>query len=531
MRALWKCSVPGRRRGLGVAQSGVLCAGDSLRVQAFSRVIVRLRDNTTVMRLDQYSTLALEEENGGGTLIDLIRGVIHIISRDPRLLRFTTPYANAGLEGTEFDIRVTEEERKTEIAVLEGTVVVTNPMGELKVPSNFVASAREGEPVVARAILEPIELMRWASYFPEVFATDLPEPEREPQGPETGDANFFAARGAARLRRGNLETADADIAASLRLAPGNADALALQAIAALGRNDSASAHERARAAVAATPPSPAAFVALSYVLQSDGDLAGALASAASAISLDPGNAVAWARRAEIELGLNRWSDSHESALRAIALRPELGYARTVLGFIELSGGNVSDAIAAFEQGAALDRGAPLPHLGLALALIQRDDLVLGRRTAGSRGRARSGERADAQLHGQDLRRRKPSELPGTQLALAKHFDPNDPTPWLYEALVKLNSNQPVEALGGLLGAISRNDNRALFRSRLAMDADLATRSAGTGRVMRELGFEQLALVGGWAATAVDPTDYAAHRLLADVYSARPALRFLVRARC
>ncbi len=121
-------------------------------------------------------------DDGIGSLIDLIRGVIHVISRDPRSLRFTTPYANAGLEGTEFDIRVTDEERRTEIAVLEGVVVVTNPMGEIKVPSDFVASAREGEVPVARAIVEPIELMRWASYFPEIFATDLPEPDQDPRG-------------------------------------------------------------------------------------------------------------------------------------------------------------------------------------------------------------------------------------------------------------------------------------------------------------------------------------------------------------
>ncbi len=152
--------------------------------------------------------------------------------------------------------------------------------------------------------------------------------------------------------------------------------------------------------------------------------------------------------------------------------------------------------------------------------MQRGDLVLGRQEleiavaldpANALTRSYMAKTYDAENR---------PKLPGTQLALAKRFAPNDPTPWLYEALVKLNRNQPVEALGDLLGAINRNDNRALFRSRLAMDADLATRSASTGRVHRELGFEQLALVRGWAATAVDPTDYAAPRLLADVYSAR-----------
>ena len=97
-----------------------------------------------------------------------------------------------------------------------------------------------------------------------------------------------------------------------------------------------------------------------------------------------------------------------------------------------------------------------------------------------------------------------AKLPASQLELAKRFDPADPTPWLYDALVKLSRNQPVEALDDLLGAIDRNDNRATLQGRLAMDADLATRSAGTAHVMRELGFEQLAMVQGWSAIAGRP---------------------------
>jgi tetratricopeptide (TPR) repeat protein len=501
-----------------VAHSDVLCFGDSVRAHAFSRVVVRMRDQS-VIRLDEHSTLTLTRPDDGiGSLIELIRGVIHVISRDPRALRFSTPYANAGLEGTEFDIRVAEDERRTEIAVLEGEVVVTTPLGRIDVPGGYVGSAREGEMPVARAIVEPIELMRWASYFPEIIDADLPAPDQEPQGIQARDATFFAARAAARLRRGNLETAEADIATTLRLAPGDATALALQAIVATARNDSRSARERAYAATAATPPTAAAFIALSYVLQADWDLDEALASLTSAIAVEPENAIAWARRAEVELGRGQWDRSVESATRAVALRPTLGYARAVLGFVRLSAGDVARAVEAFEEAAQLDQGAPLPHIGLALALIQRGDFVAGRQQLEVAVALDPGNALTRSYMAKTYDAENRRQLPATQLALAKRFDPNDPTPWLYDALLKLHRNRPVEALQDLLGAISRNDNRALFRSRLAMDADLATRSAGTGRVLRELGFEQLALVRGWAATAVDPTDYAAHRLLADVQS-------------
>ena len=70
-------------------------------------------------------------------------------------------------------------------------------------------------------------------------------------------------------------------------------------------------------------------------------------------------------------------------------------------------------------------------------------------------------------------------------------------------------------------AIELNDNRAVYRSRLSLDSDLAARSASLGRVYTDLGFQQLALVEGWKSVNTDPSNYSAHRFLADSYSALP----------
>ena len=58
-------------------------------------------------------------------------------------------------------------------------------------------------------------------------------------------------------------------------------------------------------------------------------------------------------------------------------------------------------------------------------------------------------------------------------------------------------NRPVEALQDLQKSIELNDNRAVYRSRLLLDEDLAARSATLGRIYTDLGFQQLALVEGW----------------------------------
>jgi len=112
-------------------------------------------------------------------------------------------------------------------------------------------------------------------------------------------------------------------------------------------------------------------------------------------------------------------------------------------------------------------------------------------------------------------------LASSEYEQAKLLDPKDPTPWFYDAIHKQTTNRPVEALYDLQTAIDLNDNRAVYRSRLLLDEDLAARSAALGRIYNDLGFQQLGLVEGWKSVNSGPSNYSAHRLLADNYAALP----------
>jgi tetratricopeptide (TPR) repeat protein len=116
---------------------------------------------------------------------------------------------------------------------------------------------------------------------------------------------------------------------------------------------------------------------------------------------------------------------------------------------------------------------------------------------------------------------KRDRLAKNQFAMAKELDPKDPTAWFYDAIRKQSVNRPVEALEDLQKSIELNDNRAVYRSRLMLDEDLAARSASLGRIYNDLGFQQLALVEGWKSVNTDPANYSAHRFLADSYAALP----------
>ncbi|HMK49400.1 MAG TPA: hypothetical protein VK435_05060, partial [Thermodesulfovibrionales bacterium] len=103
----------------------------------------------------------------------------------------------------------------------------------------------------------------------------------------------------------------------------------------------------------------------------------------------------------------------------------------------------------------------------------------------------------------------------------KELDPKDPTPFFYDAIMKQSMNRPVEALRDMQKAIELNDNRAVYRSELLLDSDLAARSASLARIYNDLGFQNLALTEGWKSVDTDPANFSAHRFLADSYSVLP----------
>ncbi len=82
----------------------------------------------------------------------------------------------------------------------------------------------------------------------------------------------------------------------------------------------------------------------------------------------------------------------------------------------------------------------------------------------------------------------------------------DPTPWFYDAILKQSVNRPVEALQDIQKSIELNDNRAVYRSQLLLDQDLAARSASLGQIFNNLGFQQLGLVEGWKSVNIGPRE-------------------------
>ena len=461
------------REWVAVATGDRLCTGDSVRAQAASRAMVTLPDRST-FRVAEHSIFVLPEPaSGDGTLIELLRGLIHVISRDPRRLSFKTPFANAGLEGTEFDIRVNEEQRQTEVAVLEGQVSLTTADAELKVGSGHLAIARQGEAPTAVPIAAPIELMRWASYYSPLVAREPASADRAPSPSEERDADFFAHRAAALLQTARADAAQADLATALRLEPGNSTALALRGVLALAHGDHASARADVDAAIASDGTSVAALIAKSRVAQAADELSVADDAIRRALALEPDNWIALTHRAELALARGDARAAIEHATRARALAPASAAPLVVLGFAQLGGRDSGAAQATFEHAVALEPEAPLPRVGLALTAADRGDVAESRQQLELAVANDPANALTRSYMAQAYETEHRGELTATQLELAKRFDPADPTPWLYSALQQLRANHVVGALRD-----SASGGGAQRRSRRLSLAPAARRGPG-----------------------------------------------------
>jgi tetratricopeptide (TPR) repeat protein/opacity protein-like surface antigen len=522
-----------------------ICEGSRVRVEPSSRVSLLL-SNGIVLRLDAGTVLSL---NGIApnepTLLALLRGFVYLISRTPRRLEISSPIANAGPEGTEFAMSV--DESNASLWVYEGGVRFFNAQGSINLKPGQSAQAQLGQAPQAHIDMKPQDAVNWALYYPPL----LPYPEASTpidkdmriairdfrQGriddalslldalsPEKRTLYFFKVRGAMRLIVGQVSLALQDIHALLANNPNDAEALALQSVLALTQNRKDKAYALANRAIYSDPRSATAYSALSYAEQGRFELDKALKAADQAVKFAPHDAMVWARKAELELALRLTSESGQTAQHALKLDDTLERTQTVMGFAYLLRTDTNEALKAFEKAVNLDSTSPLARLGLGLAKIRKGDLKKGRQDLEIAAILDPGNSLVRSYLGKAYYEEKRSSLAVDQFNLAKQRDPKDPTSFFYDAINKQTANRPVEALHDMLKAIELNDNRAVYRSKLLLDADAAARSANLARIYNDLGFGRVALKEAWKSLGYDSANSSAHRFLSDAYVGLPRYR-------
>jgi outer membrane receptor protein involved in Fe transport len=505
----------------------VLRIGDRLRTGLRSRATLRWSE-MSVVRVNQLTSLELQPPPAGGDKpqLELKSGATYFFSRErPGEIHFQTPVASGAIRGTEFHLGV-EEDGRSVLALLDGEVALQNPRGEVLLKSGEQGTVERNGVPEKTAMIDAINIIQWALYYPAVVDAD----ELGLSSQEPFNAALEAYRAGDLLRalslypEGRQPASDAERAfqAALLIAAGQVD----NAMASLGnlKSPAANALREVTAAVKnqtianlSPPSSGSEWVARSYYLQSQSRLKEARAAAEEATKKSPRFGAAWVRLAELEFGFGRTAAALEALDTALKFSPRNAQGLALRGFLLAAKNRNAESLKAFDEAIAIDGALGNGWLGRGLVKIRmgrgaegREDLQVAATLEPQRAVLRS-YLGKAFSHTWDPARA------GKELALAKKLDPNDPTAWLYSALLNQQGNRVNEAVRDLEKSKELNDNRSVFRSQLLLDQDQAVRSANLASIYRDAGMFDVSVQEASRAVNYDYGNHSAHLFLADSY--------------
>lgn len=516
---------------------GGLCEGDTVRVGERSRAAISLITDA-VLRIDANSTLRLVNiapEPEERSFIEMVAGAVQSFSRQPRKMTVNTPYINGSIEGTEFVVRITGEEAA--ITVLEGTVIAANDSGQVALNPGESAAATTGIAPQPLTLVNPRDAVQWSLYYPPLLAAGDNVPSaladaancagrgdnacafaalEEVSASDQG-ADFHLLSASLMLSVGSVEEALAAADQALAMDASRGEAYALRSVAKVVNNDVSQGLADARRATELSPGSAAAHIALSYARQASFDIGGAANAAQAAVQAEADNPLAVARLAELQLMQGEVALALDTAGRALALDPELARTQLVMGYAALADFREDDAADAFRRAIELSSADPMAHMGLGLARVSGGELQAGRADLETAVALDSNRGLLRSYLGKAYFEEDRPPLDLQQYDIASQLDDSDPTPYLYAGIALQTRNQPILALEQIEESIVRNDNRAVYRSRLLLDKDRASRGTSLARVYSDLGFERAALQEATRFLSVDPGNASAHRFLSDTY--------------
>lgn len=510
-----------------------LAIGDRLRTGLRSRATLRWSD-LSVVRVDELTSMEIQPPAKAGNKPEaqLRSGAAYFFSREkPTEVQFRTPVASGAIRGTEFNLAV-EDNGRTVISLIDGEVDLAAGQAAETLRSGQQGTIEPGGAIRKTALVNANSIIQWVLYYPAVVAPEelgLTAQEKQSfpdslRAYESGD--LLQALAAYPENRAPASDAEHLLRASLLLAAGRvdqveADLKALQSPSPISdalRELIATVKHQAPANLAA-PATASQWMARSYYEQSRSDLPKALAAAQAATQKAPNFGAAWIRVAELQFSFGRVPEALAALNRGLELSPRNAEGLALKGFLLAAQGDSAGAMDYFNRAISADGALANAWLGRGLVKIRTahpleglDDLQVAATLEPQRAVLRS-YLGKAFVHITDTRRAD------KELALAKKLDPNDPTSWLYSALLDQQENRINEAVDDLQQSQELNRNRSVFRSQLLLDQDQAVRSANLAAIYRDAGMFDISVQEASRAVSSDYGNYSAHLFLAESYDA------------
>jgi Flp pilus assembly protein TadD len=504
----------------------VLNSGDRLRTDRDSRATLQLSDRSTI-RVNELTMIEIRPPTPPARhRFNLRRGALFFLDREkPADVEFETPLTSGAIRGTEFFLSVAETNQTTFLAMLDGAVELSTASEQLKLTNGQQVLINAAGPARLTAVLPAVNLIQWSFYYPAVVnLADLSL---------TTDETNALTKSLAAYTRGDLLRAQAEAPTEMAEHSGSTRVYFAALKLAVGQVEDAerlldgagSSGDPLRELIAAVrfqkistlipPTNSSGSLARSYYLQSRSSLPEALAAAKEAARLSPQFGFAWARVAELELGFEHREAAQGAIDRARQLTPFNAQAVALEGFLALADNHATRAERSFDQALAMDGSLPIAWVGRGLARAQsgdddgaRRDFQIAATLEPNRGLFRGYLGKAWSQSGDDA-------LAEKDLRLAKELDPADPTAWLYSALHYYQTHQINAAVKDLEKSEELNNNRSVFRSRLQLDQDLATRSADLAAIYDAAGLTEVSERAASRAVEQSYSDFSGHLFLAD----------------
>ncbi|MCC7375975.1 MAG: FecR domain-containing protein [Verrucomicrobiales bacterium] len=509
----------------------VLRPGDQLRTGDASRATLQFSDRS-VFRVNQSSVLEIRppaKPDGWKELFLKIGSIFFLDRERPSNIRITTPTSTSAIRGTEFLLAVTDPEGTTQLSMFDGVVALASNQQEVEVTTGQQAQVARGESPKVSPLQLTSRLIQWCFYYPAVLdpadlSFDAPALEalapalaRYQQGDLPGAAQVLppnperfgdsAAVFAAALKLAVGQLAEFDALAA-RLSPPPATLKALSWLVAIIRQEEVATHPVSH------PSTPSEWLAWSFVLQSRFDLPGAAHAAKQAHSLDPAFGHAWIRYAELEWSLGHANEARRALAKGRELSPRNPRIGILQGFLHLAAANTSAARESFQDARDLDGAVGDAWLGLALCAAREGDSDEARRLF-QIAAAMEPQRAVTRSYlGRAFDETRNPILAGHEFDLALRLDPADPTAWLYRGMHHQQTHALNSSVLDFQESLDRNDNRGLFRSRLLLDEDRATRQADLSISYAATGLSDVAARTASRAIEDDYANASAHLMRA-----------------
>lgn len=515
-----------------------LSPGDMVRTGRRSKAALQMTDKT-VLKIRQLTSMVIQapEKEGEQPLLNLESGSLFFFSREsPKEVPFRTSLTSGAIRGTEFELSAVANGATT-LTMVDGLVDLSTTQGNISAEGGEQVVIEPGQAPRKSAMLDATSIIQWTLYYPGILdASEL----QWMNGIPANWQSVIHAYQSGNLLRAIEQLPDAagdreeEAARLLRAAIWLAHGEASTAESMLRQDWSNETHQHLVSSMlllieglqnrlsdsanltVMTLTSTGSLVA-SYLAQAEFDLDRALRMARRAAEDSPNFGYAWARVAELQFALGHLTETQSALTKAIESSPDNAQARTLQGFIHLANHRPGAALAAMQQAIELDAGLSNAWLGRGLAKFR----------LGDRSEARQDLQAATILEPQRSLLRsylgKAYEADGEhipalrELDRAMELDPNDPTPFLYRALIHYQQNALIPAITDLEESVRLNDNRGIYRSRSLLDKDQSVRQANLASMYRDAHMHSWSQREAAASIESDYTNASAHLFLANSY--------------